>query len=414
MSFANKYVENQSFCDSFITDSVDESLKIVVTIPVYIEPNIIECLESLNSCNPIDGTVEVIIVINSSEKDSDEVRHFNVNTFNEIKNWISSIETTFIKYYVHLVENLPAKHAGVGLARKIAMDEALRRFNRINRPEGVITGYDADTLCRSNYFTSLETFFNDKSKRGASIYFEHPVYGTDYSNEVYESSAYYELYLRYYINALRYIGHPHAFHCIGSAYAVRAIDYSAQGGMNKRQAGEDFYFLQKIIAQGGFGDITDTVLSPSSRLSDRTPFGTGRSIALMCEQHEIDYNTYAFEAFLPLKTLFSKVDSYYKAQVNYEGLSSQLVNYLKSISFDEGVDEINRNCKSPVVFKDKFFKYMNIFKVLKYLNHASICLYPKESVRIGALKLLKRKNIEIDNSSVYSLLNILRDMDKQA
>ena len=60
----------------------------------------------------------------------------------------------------------------------------------------------------------------------------------------------YELYLRYYRLALEYTGHPHAYHCIGSAFAVRTLDYVAQGGMNKRQAGEDFYFLQKLIATG--------------------------------------------------------------------------------------------------------------------------------------------------------------------
>lgn len=412
MGFANKYLSKHSFCQSFINKPVDEDLKIIVTIPVYREPNVIECLSCLNETNPIDGTVEVVIVINSSEKDNDELRDYNRNTFNDISDWISSKKESFINFHIHLVENLPAKHAGVGLARKIAMDEATRRFDNINRPDGIITSFDADTLCERNYFTSIDTFFKDSKKKGASIYFEHPVNGSDYSSEVLEASAYYELYLRYYINALRYTGHPHAFHCIGSAFAVRAKEYVAQGGMNKKQAGEDFYFLQKIISQGEFGEITDTVLMPSSRLSDRTPFGTGQSIADMCVGNTIDYATFSFECFIPLKSLFSRIDSFYKSEVSLDGISDELRKYLDNISFVDGVNEINRNCASLKVFRDKFFKYMNIFRSLKYLNFVSEYKYPKESVLIGAYKLLDVEGSNCEKKDVFELLSIFRQIDR--
>lgn len=88
----------------------------------------------------------------------------------------------------------------------------------------------------------------------------------------------YELYLRYYRLALEYTGHPHAYHCIGSAFAVRTLDYVAQGGMNKRQAGEDFYFLQKLIATGRYATLQSTQVYPSPRFSGRTPFGTGQAV----------------------------------------------------------------------------------------------------------------------------------------
>lgn len=414
MGFANKYIAKQLFCDSFINSTVHDDLKIIVTIPVYMEPDVIACLESINRCDSIDGRVEVIILINSSVKDSNSVREFNRNTYQEIFDWILSRNNCFIDFYVHLVENLPKKHAGVGLARKIAMDEALQRFNAISFSHGIITGYDADTVCQSNYFTSIESFFRDNNKIGASIYYEHPVSGESFPQNVYESSAHYELYLRYYINALRYIGHPHAFHCIGSAYAVRAEIYSAQGGMNKKQAGEDFYFLQKIISLGGYGDITDTVLSPSSRLSDRTPFGTGRSIADMCSESTIDYKTYAFESFLPLIKLFTSIDGFYKKEVSYNGFSNILVEYLKSIAFDEAIDEINCNCSSLKVFRDKFFRYINIFKVLQYLNYSSRNLYYKESVKIGGRKLLEAIGVTCYSDNIFDLLKIFRTIDRNS
>jgi hypothetical protein len=414
MTFANKYISKQLFAQPFIKSTAHAELKIAVIIPIYREANILACLHTLDLCKPIKGRVEMILLINSSERDDDTLRAFNMNTFNEISSWIEKREENFIDFHIHLLENLPAKSAGVGLARKIAMDEALQRFESINRPDGVIVSLDADTLCEPNYFTSIEAYFSDLKNIGCSIYFEHPVSGAEYSKEIYKSSAYYELYLRYYINALRYIGHPHAYHCIGSAFAVRAKDYAAQGGMNKKQAGEDFYFLQKIISQAKFGEINNTVLVPSSRLSDRTPFGTGRSISDMCEDGDIDYKTFAFDSFEPLKQLLSNIDIFYKSTVSLEGFPTYLVDYLNSISFIEGIDEINRNCASIKIFRDKFYRFLNIFKILKYLNYMSENKYAKESVITGASKLLNSIDYTYDlNSDVFNLLSIYRDIDRK-
>ena len=37
--------------------------------------------------------------------------------------------------------------------------------------------------------------------------------------------------------------------------AVRADAYLRQGGMNRRKAGEDFYFLNKFMVLGGYGEM---------------------------------------------------------------------------------------------------------------------------------------------------------------
>ncbi len=34
---------------------------------------------------------------------------------------------------------------------------------------------------------------------------------------------------------------------VGSALAVKALQYVKAGGMNRKQAGEDFYFVQKLV-----------------------------------------------------------------------------------------------------------------------------------------------------------------------
>src|SRR5204862_3217619 len=118
------------------------------------------------------------------------------------------------------------------------------------------------------------------------------------------------LHLRYYIQALRYAGFPHAHHTIGSCMAVRAGEYRQQGGMNKRKAGEDFYFLHKIIPLGGFGDLTGTTVYPSPRPSDRVPFGTGKAVRENLPGRQI--KTYPLDAFLDLKQMIARVPKMYR------------------------------------------------------------------------------------------------------
>ncbi len=418
MGFADKYLSKNSLYSNLVEEEVPKDLSLIVTIPCYNEPSIINSLESLASCDKIEGIVEVFVLINSSVIDSEEIVLYNRNTLKKIENWIDINNFDGIRFYVTNIENLPKKYAGVGLARKIAMDEATRRFNAINKPDGVITGFDADTLCDANYFIELERYFSKKISRGASIYFEHPICGIEFEEKVYEASALYELYLRYYKFALKYAGHPHAFHCIGSAYAVRTSDYAFQGGMNKKQAGEDFYFLQKIIPLGGFGEVNTTRVIPSSRISKRTPFGTGQSINEIKAGDKPEYMTYNIIAFIRLKELLGRVKDFYKCDdlCFYEimnDLPPDIREYCNGISFKSGVDEINRNCSSLKIFENKFFKYFNILNVLKYLNYTHSLELEKKSVVECAISLLHEMKIEYSvNKNVFDLLKFYRDIEK--
>ena len=76
------------------------------------------------------------------------------------------------------------------------------------------------------------------------------------------AAAAYECHLRYYVEALRFAGFPHAYHTIGSAMAVRPEAYMKQGGMNRRKAEKIFYFLNKIMLLGNFSECLSTVVYP--------------------------------------------------------------------------------------------------------------------------------------------------------
>src|SRR5690606_11992981 len=125
----------------------------------------------------------------------------------------------------------------------------------------------------------------------------------------------YEIHLRYFIGMQRWAGFPHAFQTVGSSMAVRARIYCQIGGMNTRQAGEDFYFLHKIIERGKFSDLNTTTVYPSPRISDRVPFGTGQS---MKEQLILNakLTTYHPVAFMHFKRFIELIPLLYSSGIS--------------------------------------------------------------------------------------------------
>lgn len=420
MSFADKYLKKQQVFPDYISSDVPDNLGLVVTIPCFDEPDLVSSLKALWLCDRPNFKVEVIVIVNSGEQASDEVLSQNAKTIADAQEWMSLHEDEKLKFFLIHQPSLPKKTAGVGLARKIAMDEAVSRFNKIGKSNGIITGYDADSSCDANYFTEIEKLFKKYPKaNGANIFYEHPLEGNEFSELIYNSIAQYELYLRYYMLAMRFSGHPHAYHTVGSSFAVSAEAYIKQGGMNRRQAGEDFYFLQKIIALGKFYEIKHTRVIPSPRTSDRVPFGTGKAMSTFLNEGISNYKNYNYAAFRDLKILFDNVDDFFG--VDQDTFINKLIvelpgpvrSYLKEDNFFESLDEINRNCASIDAFRKKFFGAFNAFKVLKYLNNVHEQFMEEESVIVSAKLLLK--DLGIATKGIYSakeLLEIYRDYER--
>jgi hypothetical protein len=292
-------------------------------------------------------------------------------------------------------EDIPEKIHGAGFARKMAMDLAEERFTAIGRPEGIILSLDADTLCEPGYLSEVERYFSDNTNiEACSIYFEHPLHGTAYPKKVYEGILQYELHLRYYIEGLRYAGHPHAFHTVGSCFAVRAGTYAAQGGMNRRKAGEDFYFLHKIIPLGRFGEINSTCLNPSPRPSIRVPFGTGPVIHRFLKEENTMLESYHPEVFFELKSFLEAVPDLYRAgEAEARKIMAAMPGGIRDFlepGLYERLDEINGNAAGREAFRKRFFRWFGIFRVLKFINHAHKHAFRMQPVERSAFDFLHR------------------------
>ncbi|MFH2141148.1 MAG: glycosyltransferase family A protein [Bacteroidota bacterium] len=385
MSFASGYLSHQNVNNGRIKNPVDENTGLIIVIPCYNEKEIINAIDSLNNCNNVSCVVELIIVINSPENSEEAILLQNQQSITEIEEWKSSHPDSQIRIEVVHISDVPKKHAGVGLARKIGMDEAVLRFNSINKPDGVIVCFDADCKCESNYLVEIEKEVCKKPAVNLFVSnFEHPLTGDEYSDEIYHAVLQYELHLRYFVNALRYSGFPYSYHTIGSCMGIKASLYAMQGGMNKRQAGEDFYFLHKLFHIGGVVVLNNTCVYPSSRPSNRVPFGTGKAIKKMLENKEDVYFTYSFSAFSDLKSFFSIVPDFYNRPNEFDLTVSEIPESLR-VFFDkfqlyEIINESIKNSASLRIFIKRFYNRFNAFQVIKFLNYSHTNIYRMKPV----------------------------------
>jgi hypothetical protein len=396
--FADQYIRNNIVYPAFIKENISPLLSMVMVIPCLNETEIIRTLESVWACKPIESVCEVLVVVNHSETCSEYIKAFNLETYNLLQEWkITNNRKNLVLHPVY-APSVSAKFAGAGMARKIGMDEAIRRLNASNKPNGVIISLDADCLVSNNYLNQIESVFSgNKSCFAATINFRHRF---EEINEPRQEMGIrmYEDYLHYYKQALDFAGFPNSIYTIGSAFAVRAEAYVKQGGMNRRKAGEDFYFLHKLTKLGPVVEINDAFVYPSGRVSDRVPFGTGAAMTKWMNYTENLALTYRFAAFLDLKEFFDRVMLFYKVSTkSYSEIQSSLPlsihDYLVVISFEEKIDEINRNSSTPESFRKRFFQVFDAFQVLKFLNqvHQHRYTFQNLSEAISQLRIAEIK-----------------------
>jgi hypothetical protein len=193
--------------------------------------------------------------------------------------------------------SLPAGE-GVGLARKIGADLALELRARGQLESRWIHTTDADVRLPPRYFQSADDpepaaggtergeEIEDKAREtrdsgagedsAVTTYpFWHAASG---EADLDRATAIYEISLRSYVLGLRWAGSPYAHHTVGSALAFDASAYAAVRGFPRRQAGEDFYLLNKLAKVGRVALARCQPIRISARPSDRVPFGTGRAV----------------------------------------------------------------------------------------------------------------------------------------
>lgn len=418
MGFASSWLGERALFPQLINEAPDPLTEIIAVIPAFNEPEITLVLDSLLQCSHPGCATEIIIIVNAPGEADKEATDNNLICLNNIHAWKKEHHNSFFRIHAIDITPLIQGEWSVGMARKTGMDEAVRRFDALNRPDGIILSLDADCRVDNNYFSAVFDEMHGRSDRQAcSIYFEHPVKGDGYSDGIFRSIILYELHLRYYFQALLYTGFPHVHHTIGSAIAVKAHQYVKSGGMNRRKAGEDFYFIQKIVPAGGFFNLYSTTVYPSPRSSSRVPFGTGVTVARLAESESPVFNSYNMEAFRELNLLFGIVDRLYSARPDdlrkiYDNMPPGLKSFIDISEWMGKMTEIGSNTSGPASFRKRFFIWFNMFRIVKYLNAVHISMFERVPVQTGVSELLTVTGKHPGTSDALDLLYYLRKIER--
>jgi len=349
-----------------VEDVPDEKLNIIVVIPCHNEPDVNSSIRSLMNCEDPGCAVEVVVVINAGREDSDSIKEQNQKSYEEL-NSITDFPS-WMRMYCIMNNEFAPKKAGVGMARKIGMDDAVRRFEYMEKLNGVIVCYDADSQCDPNYLKAINEHFSDPKITSASINYEHPTEGEEFGDDIYNYIMQYELHLRYFIAIQKSIGLPYAYHTVGSSMACTMDAYCAVGGMNMRKAGEDFYFLHKLIKYGGHSELNSTRVIPSPRISDRVPFGTGKAVGDMSKEKTESYMSYRPLSFMMLKEMVDRLPEMYENQKFSSDLPKPLLAYLATIDGDNNLTMIIKNTSDYPSFEKRFWNWFDAFQLMKYLH----------------------------------------------
>jgi hypothetical protein len=278
---------------------------------------------------------------------------------------------------------MPLKQGGVGLARKLGMDAGLTVMDYHNIYDGRLLCLDADAHVAENYLSSIRRFYENNELEAAVVSYAHPLPDDPLHRA---AICTYEIFMRYYVLGLRYADSPYAFHTIGSTMTCTAKGYIAVRGMNRREAGEDFYFLNKLAKYSPVGKITATRVYPSARLSSRVPFGTGQRMKECMGKEYLNNYFYDPKVFMILKNWLKGV----KICIEEGGghafkmamdISPFLADFLEENNFQIVWKRICVKHKTTEKRNWHFHEWFDAFKTMKLIHYLTETAYPTVSMQ---------------------------------
>ncbi len=396
-----------------INEVLSRSFSGAVVIPSLAEAaNLPQTLESL-SHNPdvlLDRFI-ILVVVNQRANASASETADNLGTLQSLPYWKRQygLNNLFWVDAASAGRELPSKQ-GVGLARKIGLDLALRLLN-YDVGDPLLICLDADTLVQPDYLPAITRHFASSSAGGASIPYRHRPAADPAGQSAIDR---YELFLRTYVLGLELAGSPYAFHTVGSAMACRASAYAASGGMNRRLAGEDFYFLQQVHKTSGVAPLSGTVVHPSPRSSHRVPFGTGRAVGDMLaegEQRLLFYQPVVFSIvgeWLACVAVNSEADAS-ELLSRATGISPVLHRFLEQAGFRDSWDNLKKNNRESEKLTTAFHCWFDAFRTMRLVHELSDRAYPRIAPEGAVAPLLERAG-QVSPDTVGGQLELLRKL----
>ncbi|NRA47394.1 MAG: hypothetical protein HRU09_20790 [Oligoflexales bacterium] len=430
--YIERYIEPEVKFGKWLVESVGEkgAFDRILVVPICSEkesfPTMVESVSKAASRHSLQ--VLVVLVVNHRK----EAPHWMQSNNHEfLLEWnrklqgvqVHDTEEAFFGFYKSLRilvvdratsgREFPPKQ-GVGLARKIGCDIAYYLWEAKKSIAPFAFTSDGDATLPLDYFMGFNWRELEHLKVSAVTFpFEHVELSSMSQDEVRAMHAY-DYYLRYYQAGLKVSGSPYAYQNIGSTISFSLPFYGKVRGFPKKEAGEDFYFLNKLRKLGPIVEKKGEPIKLQGRPSTRVPFGTGKSIINIASELSKggDYHVYHPYVFEVLKVLIEQTDLYC-LHLNYQeflkGCHVALekkklaccdfqyfkIEHLEQIISDMGLKDFLLNKfdahQNFVQKKYQFMVWFDSFKTLKFVHELRYHFFP--SVPINAAVELYSPNL---------------------
>lgn len=372
---------------------------LTVVIPACDEDDwLFKTLDSLAS-NPEEERQRclVLVVVNQTAAAAPAVAEANRRTLERLRA-VGGHPGLRLAWVDAASSGLELDGAGPGPARRLGLDRALAQLDE--NETAALVCLDADTLVDTDYLPALFRHFASPPAGGAVLDFAHQPAATP---DLQQAMDHYELYLRSHQLGLQLAGSPYAFATIGSAMACTARAYVRIGGMNRKPAAEDFYFLQALAKTDGVARIDGTRVHPAARLSSRVIFGTGPAMQRLVED-PLAFPVAPMAAYRLLGELLGRVDA--SAAMDgaaltgaVEALHPLAGQFMQGQNLLATWDALRVNHRTAPGLKKAFHGWFDALKTLQFLkNLAKDQRFAPQPVETVAAQMLAACGIKADDS----------------
>ncbi|MBN1595157.1 glycosyltransferase family 2 protein [candidate division FCPU426 bacterium] len=364
------------------------NLRLVIVIPARSERSGLQrVLASLEQGSRHLAETEVIVVVNNPENQDTGCRRENLATLSDLQAKRKSGLKVLALDRASVGKGLPPKQ-GVGMARRLGMDLALQRLAAAGKSDAAaIASMDADAPVSPGYIDQVLTVFTaGNPPLGGICAFAHPL---PQDEKMAEAILQYELWLRYFELGLRLAGSLYAYPTIGSCMVVSARGYALADGMPLRQAGEDFYFWQKLVKASGLRPLArlhHIMVFPEARLSERMPYGTSRALQRVMAE---DYTGYARveapNAFFELRAFLRNAKvAWQDPESVLPRLAPRLQEYLQAKDAVSMLKKMKKTYPAQRQFTLAVHQWFDGLAAIRYIKARA-----REEKRVGILTALK-------------------------
>lgn len=282
---------------------------------------------------------------------------------------------------------------GVGLARRVGMDLALALHVRQRVESPWLGCTDGDARLPPSYFAD-NAATEPRGPHGVRrVALTLPFWHVPGGDPAVDAATFeYELSLRYYTLGLAWAGSPYAYESMGSSTVAHAAAYAEVRGFPRREAGEDFYLLDKLAKVGGVHRPRRAPIELRARRSERVPFGTGARVGELLDggARLTTYHPRVFELLrLTLRALLHAVlersEGLVASELSRElepGSVGAISSALDELNAFEALRESFGASPERVVRKRRLLTWFDALRTLRFVHlveaHAALARVPLE------------------------------------